>query len=141
MDERVKGEYRKIYSELVMLIMYFAAGSLLVKFFLLDVGPAGCATEFVILVGAPVYLVIRQMMLGLDPGAGMTRKKRRRKLLVCIVCGLLGFLLVAYAGHGRIDQAALEYVLTYIAVCTFTYYVSGRVLRYFAERKSRGYED
>lgn len=141
MDERVKGEYRKIYSELMMLIMYFAAGALLVKFFLLDMGPAGCVTEFVILVGSPVYLIVRQMMLGLDPGAGMTKKKRRRKLLVCIICGLLGFLLAVYVKRGHVGGWALEYILTFIAVCTFTCYASGKVLQYFAEKKSRRYEE
>lgn len=141
MDERVKGEYRKIYSELTVLMIYAAAASLLIKYFLLDMGPEGCVTEFIILVGSPVYLLVRQLMLGLDAEAGLTAKKRRRKVWTVIVCGAAGFLLAAVLKHGRLEGWAFEYILSFTAICVFVHYISGKLTRYFAERRSRRYEE
>ena len=77
MDERVKGEYRQIYSELLSIILVFTAVSLLVKFFLFDAAVSECVTEFVILVFSPVYLAVRQFMRGI--GRRMRYRQSGRK--------------------------------------------------------------
>lgn len=141
MDERIKGEYRKIYSELTMLIMYAMAGSLLIKFFLLNMGMKECATEFIVLVGSPLYLFARQLMLGLDGTEGVTKKTGGVKVLVGLLFGVLGFLLAVYFKHGKAESWAWEYILTFVALFVFTYYISGKIKQYFAERKGRKYED
>ena len=81
MDERVKGEYRQIYSELLSIILVFTAVSLLVKFFLFDAAVSECVTEFVILVFSPVYLAVRQFMARISCGVGRPgRPDRRRRM-------------------------------------------------------------
>lgn len=141
MDERIKGEYRKIYAELLSIIMVFVALSLLVKFFFFDMGIAECRTEFIILIGSPLYMAARQYMLGIDPAAGMQKAKRKKKALVSLACALACFLAAAYVKHGRMESWAWEYILSFAAAYVFIYFISEKAAKYFSDKKSRKYED
>lgn len=141
MDERIKGEYRKIYSELLSIIMVFAACSLLVKFNLYDMELRACLTEFIILIFAPLYMAVRQYMLGLNPQEAAPKKKRRTQFLTAIFFAAAGFLLSAFFKEGRLGEDSFLYILSFIATFTFVYYVSWKLSAYFADRKSKKYED
>ena len=94
-----------------------------------------------ILVGAPVYLAVRQYMLGLDPEAAVPASRRRRKAVIAAAAGLLGFLAAMIAKGGGFGLWSFEYIMTFLAAFSFIYYISGKLAKYFAEKKSREYDD
>lgn len=141
MDERIKGEYRKIYSELLSMIMVFTAVSLLVKFNLYDMELRECLTEFIILIFAPLYMVVRQFMMGLNPQETTSKKKKRIQFFVALFFASAGFLVSTFYKEGRLKEDTLFYILSFIATFTFVYYVSWKLSAYFAGRKAKKYED
>lgn len=141
MDERIKGEYRRIYAELFSIVLIFCAGSILVKMIFLGMDTSACVTELVVVVAAPVYMFVRQCMLGISPAAAMTEKKRRRKLLAGLGSGLLAFMAVYYLKHGDLRTWAWQYALSFGAAFLFVHYISFAVSEYFSGRKSREYEE
>lgn len=64
MDERIKQQYHRIYSEMYIIILCMAAASAVVKtaFFRQNIPDLGL--EYIILVGSPIYRLIRCRMLG-----------------------------------------------------------------------------
>lgn len=123
------------------MIMVFAAGSLLVKFNLYNMELKECLTEFIILIFAPLYMVVRQYMLGLNPQEAVSKKKRRVQFLTALFFAAAGFLLSTFYKEGRLSEDSLFYILSFIATFTFVYYVSWKLSAYFAGRKAKKYED
>lgn len=64
MDERVKEIYQKIYAELFTVILIFCCISSMTKLILFHKTTLDCFSEFLILIGSPIYLIIRTHMLG-----------------------------------------------------------------------------
>ena len=141
MDERIKGEYRKIYAELRSIMMIFCAGSLFVKFFFFGLDISACATEFMILIAAPVYMLVRQCVLGISPSAVMTKKKRRMKVLLGLGSGLIAFMAVYYLKHGALQTWAWQYILSFGTAFLFVHYIGFALSEFFSGRKSREYEE
>lgn len=141
MDERVKGEYRKIYSELMMGIILFCAASLLYKFVFLKQGMGACITEFLILVLSPVYLAVRQFMLGLNPNENVPKKQKRASFFAAMAAASAAFIATAISRDGKIGKDVLINILIYIAMFTFVFYVSRKLSRYFADKKAKKYEE
>ena len=141
MDERVKGEYRKIYTELLMIIMIFAAASLVIKFNFYDMGLRECMTEFVILIFSPLYLAARQYMLGINPEETVSKKRQKISFFCAIGFATAAFFASVFIKRGRIGGDALSQILIFIAMFTFVYYVSRKLGNYFAKRKNKEYED
>ena len=127
MDERVKGEYRQIYSELLSIILVFTAVSLLVKFFLFDAAVSECVTEFVILVFSPVYLAVRQFMRGIGPEDAVPAKRQKIRFF-CALGGLT-------------DGGVWGNFLIFIVFFTLVYYASGKIGKHFSEKTAKQYED
>lgn len=141
MDERIKGEYRKIYSELVCILMIFTAGSLLVKFILLGGRPETCVTEMAILIFSPLYMAVRQYMLGIAPEDAVPRKRQKINFLAAVAVSACAYVAVLRARGRMSDGNTWLSLLTFVAMFTFVYYVSRKLGSYFAEKKSRKYED
>ena len=141
MDERVKGEYRKIYSELVCLILVFSAVALMVKFHLYGMELKDCLTEFLILVGFPVYLAVRQYMLGLDANAGTTKKKRWISFGAALLVASAAMAVAQISRKGTIDGRFFGEVFTFAAAFSLVYLGSRRLGRYFSEKRAKKYED
>lgn len=143
MDERIKSAYQKIYSEFCTLIVLGAAASLLIKSLFFHAEPKALVTEFVILVGAPIYLWIRQTMLGLDPNAAANphSKKAKKNYWLCLGCGLLAMTVVMSLMEGGLTPYVLINMLSF-AVCFSTIYIASRSFAHWnAERKGKKYED
>ena len=141
MDERVKGEYRQIYSELLSIILVFTAVSLLVKFFLFDAAVSECVTEFVILVFSPVYLAVRQFMCGIGPEDAVPAKRQKIRFFCALGGAGLGYLAASGAQGGLTDGGVWGNFLIFIAFFTLVYYVSGKLGKHFSEKKAKQYED
>lgn len=141
MDERVKNEYRKIYSELVALLIFVTAASAVIKVFLLNLPPSATATEFIIMIGSPVYLWIRQTMLGLDPEASLDEKKRRKNFAVSFTAGILVLFLCMLLKYRGVNADVLFHILSFAVIFSAVYILSRKFARKNAERKAKKYED
>lgn len=141
MDERVKGEYRKIYSELVCIILACLAVSLLVKSDVYGMELKDCLTEFLILVCSPVYLAVRQYMLGLDPNAGTTKRRRWLSFGAAVLGASAAMGTAAFYRSGRLDGRFFAGLLSFVALFSLVYVGSRKIGRYFSEKKAKKYED
>lgn len=88
MDERVKETYRKIYAELFSLILVGCALSIIIKIAFLNQSATSCIPEYPILVGSPIYLLIRSRMLGVTQADTLNHKPKQARQ-ISIVCALL----------------------------------------------------
>lgn len=118
MDERIKGEYRKIYSELFSIIMVMAVVSFLIKILYFEYGLENCIFEYIIMVGSPVYLAIRCSMLNV---VSINPKKMSVKynVMICVVFAVI-MIIAAYlkgvSDYGEIFTAVVSFIAVYLAV-------------------------
>lgn len=139
-----KNAYQKIYAELCSLLIMIAALSILIKVLIFEQSPTGCMTELVIVIGAPVYLWIRQTMLGLDPGAGENARKRKKRFCISYLAGMVGLLAVFLLRNGLSAPALLLYApsaLTFSLVFAAVYILSRRFAKWNADKKAQKYEE
>ncbi len=94
MDERVKNTYEKIYAELFRLVLVGCCLSAMIKIALLDMPVTACIPEYPIMIGSPIYLLIRSRMLGVTQAAA-AKPRYKRNMMLSLVCALLVSLFVA----------------------------------------------
>lgn len=87
MDERVKSTYEKIYAELFRIVLFGCCVSIIIKTAVLGMGALDCIPEYPILVGCPVYLLIRGRMLGVTQ-VMVPANKFKQNLVLTLVCAL-----------------------------------------------------
>lgn len=75
MDERIVKGFLKIRSELLGIVLILCAGSMVVKTVFLDLPGKSCVTEYLILVGSPIYLAVRSHMLGVTQAPVFSRQE------------------------------------------------------------------
>ena len=104
MDERIKQGYQKIYSELFSFIFLFSALSLIVKTAFFNVPPSGLLLEYCILIGSPVYQLIRGRMMKLAlPESSFNRRVFLIRLVSALCACSLIFLMTSYFKNGHTD--------------------------------------
>ncbi|MDO4324632.1 MAG: hypothetical protein Q4E24_01140 [bacterium] len=141
MDERIKEGYRKIYTELLRLIVLADVVSLLVKEFVLKADWHTMITEFAVLIFAPVYLMVRQNMLGIHAEGVMSQGKRRRKLWVMMAVSFACYMAAVLVIKKSLEVSDVAGALSFIAVWLFIYWGAEKINLYFYKRKMRQYED
>lgn len=93
MDERIYQGQRKIWSEMGKAMYYLAVGALLVKCLVLHMGLEDCVTEYLMIVGVPVYHMIRSWQLKLSfvpTGGERTKRAWLIRFGVLVVVGIFG---------------------------------------------------
>lgn len=122
MDERVKNMYQKIYAELFRIFLLGCCISVLVKVLFLDMNAGSCIPEFPLMIGSPIYMLIRSHMLGVTqiPSYQSTSKSRRRLGLVLGILGAVAavFIIKQTRGLGTetLPEFLLEFVIPFVAV-------------------------
>ncbi|MCI8958570.1 MAG: hypothetical protein HFG62_05565 [Lachnospiraceae bacterium] len=130
MDERIRDSFLKIRSELLAIVMGICGVSLIVKFMFLGADLSDCITEYLVLVGSPVYLVIRSHMLGVTQPADLSGKNR---LLVVMLTGFV-FLMVFILVREK-QGAQTEGITAFMSVGSFVISFVG--VRYLYQRHER----
>lgn len=100
MDERIKGEFRRIYSELFQIILVVCCLSVVIKTSFLGMTAGECIPEFPIMISSPIYLAIRSRMLGISQVSSYPGKNDKTKR-TALLAGLFGFLLVFAAQSAK----------------------------------------
>ncbi|MDD3252939.1 MAG: hypothetical protein PHV18_10285 [Lachnospiraceae bacterium] len=123
MDERIVNSYLKIRAELMSLILIVCAVSLVVKYTFLKMPFERAVTEYIILVGSPIYMAVRSRMLGVTQIAGLSgRRDRKRTALVAGLCvGIAVYILSQANREGSVDWGetmvfGLAFAAAFIAI-------------------------
>lgn len=107
MDERIKQQYHKIYSEMYIIILCLAAVSVVIKaaFSHENIsGLSGLGLEYIILVGSPIYRLIRCRMLGVIADTPCTGTKPFLiRLTAALLVSAAVFGIIMYFRNGSIN--------------------------------------
>ncbi len=103
-DERVQREVERIYSELAKIILIGAAISFVIKFLILHKGLGACITEYVIMIGSPLYVRTRSFFrkVSLSP-VKMSGKKKARIILLSSAVVMTAAIAGNVIREGRVD--------------------------------------
>lgn len=139
MDERLKEVYRRIYTELWFIVLMVNVVSLIVKFAFLRMEWSSCITEFLILVGSPVYLLIRQNMLGAWADQGIRPAKKR--LFWACIGSMIGYIGVSFAIKRTWNWLDLVNLLVFVVVFFLVYRFTEKINHHFYTKKMKEYEE
>ncbi len=127
-DERILAERRKIGSEACSLLMLVLLGSVLVQQYLFDAPFAQYAVEFVCFIGASVYILVRNLLTGINL-FGAKKSFRAMVTLNSVVCaltitainGILGYMRYRESFGGNPGMFILTLTVTFVcaAVASF----------------------
>lgn len=145
MDERIKEGYRKVYSELFQIIFVVCCLSFVMKTVFLGLRGIECIPEFPIMIGSPIYLLIRSRMLGFTQLSAVPDKNRKKKYSA-LLSGLGGFFLVFIVSSlRRGDEAnlpvALGFGAIFIICFLITYGIFQKIERRRQEKLDSRYDD
>ncbi len=134
MDERIYQGQQKIWSEMGRLMYYLAVFSLLIKGLALHMGLGQCVTEYLIVIGVPVYHLIRswQLKISFLPAKGKARKR----------VWLIRFLEVVLIGGYCIfsNDLDMETGIVFIIVFVTIFSVTRMLTVYLEEKRARRLE-
>ncbi|WP_232718550.1 DUF6773 family protein [Bacillus sp. FJAT-45037] len=129
-DERVTNMQNKIYREMYHLVMLIALVSVVVKYLTIEVSLQVVLTEFLILLGASIYYLVRSTYLGIysdevelhDTHSKMNRSKKNfyGGLAFGIVFALI-FATNSAINYAEGTQQAISYFALVFAVSLFFY--------------------
>lgn len=103
MDERIRQEYQKIYSELYLIILGLSACSLVVKTAFFRQNLSQLWLEYIILAGSPIYRLIRSRMLGVAVPVGNRKKQLFIRFAAALLTLMMVDILVMYFRFGEIN--------------------------------------
>lgn len=130
MDERVRQEYHRIYSELYFITLLVCCVSVIGKVMFFHKGVEDCWLEYIVLVGSPVYRFVRCRMLHVSaPVVG--KKAWMIRLVVCLVTVSIVYAVVTYVRTGSLQVGELltflaPFIFIYLLVCFGTVIVQRR---------------
>ena len=140
-DERVLQARRKIGSEMMMLMYYFIVLAFLVKVMGFGMGLEDCITEFIIMIGVPIYQNIRarQMKVVLND---FSRKVSKVSTLssILVAVGIMAFFM--WRNEGRIDpEEIISYAVSFTAMFIFVRYGFTYIEKRRAEKLESEYDE
>lgn len=134
MDERIKKEFRKIYSELFQIVLVVCCLSVIIKTTFLGMNAGECIPEFPIMIGSPIYLAIRSRMLGISQISEFQDKGSKTKR-TALLAGVFGFVLVFAAQSAKRGEAlnlpavigsCIIFIVCFLGIYKFFYKIEKR---------------
>lgn len=120
MDERIKDAYQKIYAELFRIALLICCVSIVIKILFLNMSAISCIPEYPIMIGSPIYLMIRSRMMGVTQAETFKNRNTNtvKILFVCSILALVFFikLTTSQSGEGMSLQTIFVFVIPFIAV-------------------------
>jgi len=140
-DERVLQARRKIGSEMMMLMYYFIVLAFLVKVMGFGMGLEDCITEFIIMVGAPVYQNIRARQMKVVLTA-FNRKATKISTLSSILVAVAVMAFFMWRNEGRVDpEEIISYAVSFAAMFILVRYGFTYIEKRRAKKLEEEYED
>lgn len=143
MDERIRQEYHRIYSEMYLIILCLAAASAVIKVAFFQKNSLQLGLEYIILVGSPIYRLIRCRMLGVaveTPGLGTKPFMLRMTAAVLLIAVI--FAVVMYIRNGAINLAAYTaFVVPFLIIFLLTAFVFRKIYESWRKKLEQKYGD
>lgn len=121
MDERIKQEYHRIYSELYMIILGVCCLSVIAKVMVFQKNIVDCGLEYLILIGSPIYRFVRCRMRNVV--IPIEQKQWKLRFVSALAVVIVLFCITMYVRTGRI--AIREMLSFLIPFCVIFLLVSG----------------
>lgn len=143
MDERIRQGYHKIYSEMYIIILCLAAASAVVKVAFFQKNSLQLGLEYIILVGSPIYRLVRCRMLGVSAetsGLGTKMFMLRMAGAVVLITALYGA--VMYFRNGEINLTAYAvFMIPFLLIYLLTAFVFKKLYESWERKQRKKYED
>lgn len=142
MDERIRQEYQKIYSELYLIILGLCTCSLVVKVAFFRQNFSQLWLEYLILVGSPVYRLIRSRMLGVVVPVGNRKKQRFIRFAAALFIFMIVDALVMYFRFGEINIKELfSFFFSFTVIFFLVAVISSAVQKKWQKRMEERYKE
>lgn len=139
-DERVLQAGRQIGSEMMRLVFYFVVISFCVKMLYFGMELRECATEYVIMIGVPIYQMIRSRQLGVV--LGNYGKASRASTIISVAVGLGVLLLCLSRSSGAITTTeGIVSLVSFVAAFSLVRYVFARIEATRARKLEKEYDE
>lgn len=128
-DERVLTQRRKIQSDGFQLLIYALLISVVVQQFFLQAPPSQYMVEFLCLVGAGFYNLIRNLNIGNDfycDDSGSGKRLFKNAIFSGVGSVILFAILTGEKNIGNLLSYALTFAATFGGMTYFVYYISKR---------------
>lgn len=120
MDERIKDAYQKIYAELFRIALLICCVSIVIKILFLNMSAISCIPEYPIMIGSPIYLMIRSRMMGVTQAETFKNRNTNtvKILFVCSILALVFFIkfTTSQSGESMSLQTLFVFIIPFIAV-------------------------
>ncbi|MBQ3567567.1 MAG: hypothetical protein IJA25_01380 [Anaerotignum sp.] len=136
-DERVLQARRKIGSEMMMLMYYFIVIAFCVKVLAFGMAFEDCITEFIIMVGAPVYQNIRARQMKVVLTA-FNRKATKTSTLSSILIAVAIMAFFMWRNEDRIDP---DEIISYAVSFTAMFILVRYGFTYMEKRRAKKLEE
>ena len=141
-DERVEQTKNKIYAELMQLVYLLVAISFLAKSLYFKMELPQCVTEFVILILAPIYQMVRTRQLGVVLVGNLRQEMTLKKNTLVTIVILAMFLLFQLISGKEIT---VSFLLKDVAVFLVIFFVVRGIVVHMegrrVEKLAKKYED
>ena len=139
-DERVLQARRKIGSEMMQLMYYFIVITFCVKVLYFGMGLEDCVTEYIIMIGAPIYQNIRTRQLGVV--LGDYKKASKASTVSAIFVGICVMLFAFWRLDGSMEPAeALSSIVSFAAAFALARFAFARIEAKRAKKLEQKYDE
>lgn len=116
-DERVEQYKNKIYGELFQLVYLFVVASFVVKGLYFKMDLSQCITEYVIMIAAPIYQMVRTRQLGVVLATNLRQHMSAKRNIIAAVLGIVLFFFFWVSSGKQVSaEFALSYIITFFVV-------------------------
>ncbi|MDD3393663.1 MAG: hypothetical protein PHG19_03340 [Anaerotignum sp.] len=136
-DERVEQTKNKILAELMRLVCFFVVISFVVKSLYFKMDLSQCITEYVILIAAPIYQMVRSRQLGVVLATNLRQQMSPKRNIIAAISGIVVFFLF-WLTSGR--QVSGEFAVSYIVTFCVVFFLVRVVFVHFEERRMKKLE-
>ncbi|KXL54095.1 hypothetical protein CLNEO_01910 [Anaerotignum neopropionicum] len=119
-DERVEQNKNKILAELMRLVCFFVVISFVVKSLYFKMDLSQCITEYVIIIFAPIYQMVRSRQLGVVLTTNLREQLNPKRNIIMAILGVVVFFFIWFTS-GR--QVTKEFAFWYIATFLVAFFL------------------
>lgn len=141
-DERIEQVRNKVYAELMKWIYLLIVISFVAKILYFKMEFSQCITEYIILIGTPIYQGIRSRQLEVVlPKYPREKMNWKREIFACLIALVVFALFWWNSGKQVSSEFAIGYILVFGIVFYLLRTVFARIERSKLEKLEKEYED